>query len=259
MLVGVRFVWLSAPELAFAFSHLPRQSKELRSLDSTIPFELDMMRGGCLKVERLSLQGLLYSKGYKECGIEMGWPAMSLASNSARMAVADDFSETLAELTFAVIEQHVRRNLTFSHGMPRRQVCLLDAWLAPRFLDELKLDMEIHDQIKTLGFDGHDQYMQRSTFNYVAVKQLIGCLREEEWKVTPRPNGVRACELARLQFQTGLHFFTCFPRVAFQFSGLHCFPCSLSRFLRVSLLVGFAFGVSSHIPALRRHVTDTAL
>jgi hypothetical protein len=173
--------------VAAIVSHLlPRQAKQLRSLDATIPFELEQVRGGYLHTERLSLQGLLFAKGYSQCGIEMDWAPMTIKANSARMAVSDDFSEMLAEVSFAIIEQHARRNLTFSHGLPRRQVCLLAPGLAPGFISQLKKDVEIHAQIKELSFDGVESYLQRSVFNHMAVRQLIGCLQEDNWEATPR-------------------------------------------------------------------------
>ena len=166
-----------------------RQSKDLRSLDATIPWELRQLHGEYLHTEKLSMQGLLYAKGYAAQGIEMTWPAMGLLENSARMAVSDDFSEMLAELTFAILEQHARRHLVFSHGLPRRQVCLLDETLGPLFIDQLKLDIDIHKRISELHFDGVELYLQRSLFHHTAVKQLIGCLEEEGWTITPRTEG----------------------------------------------------------------------
>ena len=108
------------------------------------------------------------------------------AANSARMAVSDDFSETLAELSCAIVEQHVRRNLTWSHGLPRRQVCLLDPALAPGFISQLQKDLAIHDKTKELHFEGVEAYLQRSVFNHMSVRQLAGCLQEESWEATPR-------------------------------------------------------------------------
>ncbi len=149
-----------------------------------------MMRGRFLHVERLSMQGLLYSKGYSACGVEMRWPPMALQGNSARMAASDDYAEKLAELTFSICEQHARRNMTFSHGLPRRQVCLCDDGLGPAFLAELKADLGIHEALGELGFEGHELYMKRSVFGHVGVKQLVGCLEEEGWTITPRtPQG----------------------------------------------------------------------
>ncbi len=164
----------------------PRQSKELRSLDQTIPFELSMVKGGFHDVEKRTVRVLSVQKGCESIGVEVAWPETSVQLNNVRMAVSDDYGSTLAELTFATIEQHVRRHLTFSHGLPRRQVLLLDGEEGTRFMEELKTDAHILSLIQELDFDGHEMYMVRSVFTYTSVKQLIGCLVEEGWSITPR-------------------------------------------------------------------------
>ena len=51
---------------------------------------------------------------------------------------------------------------------------------------ELKSDLAIHAKLKELAFEGSELYMARSVFNHVAVKQLVKCLEEEQWDITPR-------------------------------------------------------------------------
>ena len=50
-----------------------RQSKDLRSLKDTVPFELEQMGGAIHHVERLSMYHLVRPKGYSAMGIEVTW------------------------------------------------------------------------------------------------------------------------------------------------------------------------------------------
>lgn len=165
---------------------MPRQSKTLRSLSATIPWELSQMRGGYVHTERLSVQGLLFSKGYADLGIEVEWAPMTTSVSSARVATSDGYADLLADLSLAIVLQHVRRNMTFSHGLPRRQVCILDSELGPNFVKELQADWAIHCTIMDLQFPGVDLYLQRSVFNLVSVKQLLACLRMDDFVITDR-------------------------------------------------------------------------
>jgi hypothetical protein len=164
----------------------PRQSKALRSLGATVPFELEQMGGGCFYTERLSMFSLLYSKGYKDLGMETDWKPDVFTIGSARLAVSDGFCEMLASLSVAIVEQHCRRNLVFTHGLPRRQTLLLDPIQGQRFIDELKLDLAIHQKILDMDFDGQESYVKRSVFGLPAVQQLVQCLQLEGWEITPR-------------------------------------------------------------------------
>ncbi len=156
------------------------------------------------------MKGLLYTKGYSAQGIEMEWGPMTILGNSARMAVSDDFSETLADLTVAIVEQLARRSMVFSHGLPRRQVCVLDEALFPDFVTQLRSDLAIHEKIKDLTFDGVDMYLERSVFNHMAVRQLVGCLQEENWERTPRTSAG-----AEFEKQTPGEFSLCVPILRF--------------------------------------------
>ncbi len=186
-----------------------RQSKELRSLHKTVPYELDQIDGGHMKTEQMGMLAILHSKGYSVQGIEMSWAHMELQANTAQMAVSDDFASLAVDLSVAITEQHVRRNMVFSHGLPRRQVCLLDANLAEPFVKQLRADIELHERIKAMSFDGVELYLQRSVFTHVSVRQLIGCLGEENWQVTPgTPLGSQLLAHAASRCSGCVHVFT---------------------------------------------------
>ncbi len=164
----------------------PRQSKALRSLDASVPFDLEMMRGGYAHTERLSMFSILYAKGYSDLGLECEWREDTFSIGDARVAANDGYAEMLADLSVAVVEQHCRRNLVFSHGYPRRQTCLLDAELGPTFVAQLKEDLAIHKLILESDFDGHSSYVARSCFNLASVAQIVKCLESEGWVITAR-------------------------------------------------------------------------
>ncbi len=155
-------------------------------MEPTIPFELEQIKGAYKHTERLSMSGMLFSKGYGDVGMETTWPEMSIHAGSARVAASGHFSELLADLSMAIVCQHARRNLTFTHGMPRRQVMLLDDELQKVFIEELRNDLLIHEKIGNLDFVGHESYMSRSVFNLVAVRQIYSCLKEDGFLVTAR-------------------------------------------------------------------------
>ncbi len=214
-------LWVPAPGLSGvlqwggclqAFVAKPRQSKALRSLGATAPFELDMVRGNFAHTERLSMFSILFSKGYGDLGIEVDWREETLSTASARIAANDSFVEMLSDLSVAIVEQHCRRNLVFSHGLPRRQTCLQDAELGPMFIAELKQDLAIHKLVQECDFDGHDEYMARSVFNLPSVHQLVKCLEADDWQITPRISFLLLLRLPFLETQrfrhTPRHFWT---------------------------------------------------
>ncbi len=164
-----------------------RQSKILRNLDSTIPFELNQMKGACHHVEQMAMRGIFMAKGYGWMGIEEQWNEFQASAHHARIVLSDDFSRLLADLSMNVVMEHVRRNLSFSHGLPRRQVLILDGTEGPKFVQQFKRDWEIFQELEGMSFEGQEHLVKRSVFKLSSVTQLRLCLEDEGWHITPRP------------------------------------------------------------------------
>ncbi len=182
-------LWLVASvcNLALLWDTLARQSKGLRCLDDTIPFELDHMLGKCHHPERLSMFAIGRVKSYDHLGVEICWPALEIHADHARVALSDDLSSTLASLSVAITLELTKRSLTFTHGLPRRQTLLLQPGHADEFIDQLRSDLGIFERIQSMEFPGKDIMVARSCFQLTSVKQLVGLLKIEGWKLTARP------------------------------------------------------------------------
>ncbi len=173
-----------------------RQSKTLRSLSDTIPFEIAHMTGACHQPERLSMFAIGRTKGYCQLGIEVGWGKMDIFEDHARVAVAGDLCSTLSELSIAITNELVRRNLSFTDALPRRQTLLCSPEHAQGFVDELRKDYDIWNRIQEMGFEGKGSMVARSVFQLTSVKQLVGLLKIEGWTATARQSAFLPCSTA---------------------------------------------------------------
>ncbi len=144
------------------------------------------MTGKARHAERLSMFAVGRVKGYTQLGIEVGWGKMAIHENHARVAAAGDLCNTLGQLSIAVTLELVKRNLPLTRCLPRRQRLLTDPEHAQAFVDQTRKDCLIWQHLGEMGFEGKESMMQRSVFNLVAVKQLVGLLTIEGWKATAR-------------------------------------------------------------------------
>ena len=145
------------------------------------------MTGKCHHAERLSMFAVGRVKGYQELGLEVGWGPMKLHENHARVALQDDLACTLSNLSTHIAAELVKRNLAFTHALPRRATLLLSPERAQPFIDQLRSDFELWERIQEIDFEGKNAMLLRSVFNLTPVKQLVGLLKLEGWRLTPRP------------------------------------------------------------------------
>ena len=164
---------LSCPRAAHGLNVLralpARQSKELRSIDATIPWEIKHMSGLCHHAERLSMFAVGRCKGYNELGIEASWQPLRLCMNDCRVKLSDDFSWVLTDLSVNITLELCRRNLGLTHALPRRQSLLVSAEHAQPFIDGLRRDHDIFKAVAGLEFPGKDILLSRSVFNLTPV------------------------------------------------------------------------------------------
>lgn len=165
-----------------------RQNCLLRKLEATVPFELEQMGGACHHVERLTVQSLLFVKTYDSMHIETNWLPCTLSLGHPRVHLSDDFAALLGELVIQTTLEHVRRNLIFTHAVPRRQALLLseDASVRGAFLNEFKTDMVLFAKLSDESFAGQDIMVSRSPFQQTSVRQLQYCLDADDWEPTAR-------------------------------------------------------------------------
>ena len=128
------------------------------------------------------------TKGYADVGVETSWPRLKLCLDNPRVCMSNDFSELLADLSCNVMLEHVRRNLVFTHGLPRKQVLLLTPGSAEKFIAEFKQDCENFDKVKVEDFPGCEAFVNRSVFQLAAVQQPKGVLQDSGWVETERPS-----------------------------------------------------------------------
>eukprot|EP00959_Pyramimonas_sp_CCMP1952_P457321 9474735-Pyramimonas_sp.AAC.1 len=76
--------------------------------------------------------------------------------------------------------------MPLSHGLPRRQVLLLDPETRDHFLRDLREDLRIFEKLQQAAFPGKASIVDRSLFKLPCVQQLVLCLKSEGWKVTPK-------------------------------------------------------------------------
>ncbi len=171
-------------------SSLPRQSKTLPSLSASAPFEIKQMLGACHLPEKLSMQAMVQYKGYAELGIQTEWVAQQLHVGHPMVALSGENAELLASLTLGIVSEHVRRNLVFTHGLPKRQSLLLgSAENRDSFILQLRKDYDNFERMLDESSDSVGRLAERSVFKLAAVEQLMGCLAEEGWQATPRRIG----------------------------------------------------------------------
>ena len=145
-----------------------------------------MMSGKCHHAERLSMFAVGRHIGYNELGIEVSWSPLKIHAGHARVALQDDFCTTLAHLSSHITAELIKRNLPLTHGLPRRASLLLSPDHAQGFIDQVKADYEVWERIQGMDFEGKSAMCSRSVWNLVPVKQLVGLLKTEDWKLTPR-------------------------------------------------------------------------
>eukprot|EP00959_Pyramimonas_sp_CCMP1952_P050729 1059928-Pyramimonas_sp.AAC.1 len=80
-----------------------------------------MIRGDMYKCERLSMTLLVARRYFKDMGIPPNWSPMQMCLADPKVVQSDVSAERLASLVCALTLEHTKRNLTFSHGYPRRQ------------------------------------------------------------------------------------------------------------------------------------------
>ena len=163
-----------------------RQSKKLRDLSSTIDFEIDQMTGGAGYTERMSMYCISFAKGYEDLGIETAWPQQTIGSTHARVALNDDVAELLASLSVEITAELCRRNLSFTHGLPRRQTLLISPEHSAAFLEEFRQDLHNFETIQRDVFPGQEAFLARSVFQLASVQQLVGVLKDTGFQITPR-------------------------------------------------------------------------
>lgn len=128
--------------------HLARfhgaQNQRLRSLDDTIPWELEQMRDKHIFAhQRLTMVQLTAVRHYEACGIEAEWqPVLGACLNDARVAMANDYAEILFDVCTTLVAEESNRNIGYTHGWPKRFTLLLDETTRADTIDELKGDLE---------------------------------------------------------------------------------------------------------------------
>ncbi len=145
-----------------------------------------MLDGGFLKCERLGMTQFLPIKSYGVCGIETEWAPSKLSVNHARVQLSNDQAELFMDLVLETVLEFSRRNMQYSHGLPRRQTLLLDPRRANKFIEELRFDHSLFRKLEGCAFSGVASMVKRSLFQRTPVIQLLKCLETEEWQVTPR-------------------------------------------------------------------------
>ncbi len=112
-------------------------------MEATPPFEIEHMTGRCHMPERLTMYAVARHVGYADMGIDVSWRGTTLHVDHARVKLADDYANLLAELSTQMVVELVKRNLTFTHARPRRQTLLMSEAHAQGFIDGLRRDWEI--------------------------------------------------------------------------------------------------------------------
>ncbi|CAK0815094.1 unnamed protein product [Prorocentrum cordatum] len=185
------WVYLTALAPAKAGVMAARQNKELRSADATKPYELKMCKGFYHRAEQLTMTNANFIRHYSEEGIFPTWVDQRICLNDPRVQMEDENCQMLHRLIVDLPMQQATRNLVWSHGLPRRQVLLLDQDEAVQqaFLDELRHDRFLYMELQKATFEGSDQMRQGHVMRKMCNQQLLRCLGVEDWKVTPRLAG----------------------------------------------------------------------
>jgi hypothetical protein len=162
------------------------QNVELRSADAVVPWELEMLKGKVHKHVRLTMYMTIAVKYYDNYGIECGWRPTKVCIASARVQCSDCYVDMLWGLCFALFRQHSARNLTFTHGYPRRFQLLLDETSRADFIVELEKDIQYSTEFADIESPWAMKIQRRSVFMRKDVQQLQFCLFIENNIATAR-------------------------------------------------------------------------
>ena len=146
-----------------------------------------MMKGECHQYESEVVKAFLDTKKYDGMGIETQWSGGTIQLAHPRVSLSDDFASMLGDVMAATVLELTRRNLTFTHGVPRRQTLLLDEASRDAYMKEFQRDAILYDKLVGSCFKGQEFIVSRSVFQLTSVKQLLACLNADDWTWTPRP------------------------------------------------------------------------
>ena len=165
-----------------------QQSRELRNLENSVPWELKQIKdGGIYHHPRLTMTQTRVTKKFACCGIEVGWQAVpEISLHSPRVSMSNDFADCLFGLTTALVSEEAGRNIVFTHGWPKRFTLLLHDDSRQACFDEVKLDIKLHADIAAIGAPWSERMTRRSLFVKLTVLQITLAIELETFLWTPR-------------------------------------------------------------------------
>eukprot|EP00959_Pyramimonas_sp_CCMP1952_P181016 3785131-Pyramimonas_sp.AAC.1 len=115
-----------------------------------------MMNGECHQYEAAIVKAFLDSTKYEDMGIEAEWGGCTIQLAHPRVSMSDDFATMLGDIMAEGVLELTRRNLPFTHGVPRRQTLLLDDASRDAYMREFQRDAILYDKLVGPAFKGQE-------------------------------------------------------------------------------------------------------
>lgn len=165
------------------------QTRDLRNPDNAIPFELDFMSGGTNRIILKTLKNLSEVEKFESFGISTSWVACdNINLFDLEVVDADENARCLWNITLTAILELVKRNLTFTVGLPRRRTLLLHEKESVRedFVKSVRLDLDLFKKLQAHNKPWSKAIVKASPCQTRPVQQLHMCLADDNWIISPR-------------------------------------------------------------------------
>jgi len=165
------------------------EARELRNDEESRDWELCQMRGGIHRPNRAVLQATFQVGNLEKFGMDRHWQEIPEMSGLHILVVLNDRAAAFAwDFCTATILEWEQRLLPFTEGLPRRQTMLLSPIEDEQkaFIDDVLLSSKIFNSLVVDESDWTRSFTRSSVFQKTDVQQLVGCIEEEDCKVTDR-------------------------------------------------------------------------
>ena len=160
------------------------QNRTLRSLSSTIPWEVEQMKGKILEPCFKTLQALTETAQLNHCGMACSFA--SLPMDEGELAFNEDQADSMGCLAFNLMAARITRLLPLLRGWPRRSVLVLGPEEAQKTLDTCRQGYANFLELSSMGEPWAMKVVRRSIFSTRPCQQLVLAAGREAWQVTAR-------------------------------------------------------------------------
>lgn len=164
------------------------QNASLRSVQSTPPYEIQMLSGGFDEVYVSTLALLGNAAKLQYCGVSCDLGGLPL-DESSDVHFQDEQCQLMARYCFAIVSARIKRLLVVTRGWPRQSVLMLrNNYLGQMTMLSLRQDWCTFEDLKSLAPTAPwaQQVVRRSVFQTRPAQQLALCSRAENWIVTDK-------------------------------------------------------------------------